>query len=97
MREKDLTLAVARAVREELLRQGRVVCALSSDTVPVPGHRAQTLGTLRYLPLATPEYVERHLPEGPTAEALAYGILQLQKKIRRATNFGETKTGLRDA
>ena len=26
-----------------------------------------------------------------------YGILQLQKKIRRATNFGEHKTGLRDA
>src|SRR5678809_56773 len=25
----------------------------------------------------------------PTAEALVYGILQLQKKIRRATNFGE--------
>jgi NADH-quinone oxidoreductase subunit B len=33
----------------------------------------------------------------PTAEALVYGILQLQKKIRRATNFGETRTGLRDA
>jgi len=31
----------------------------------------------------------------PTAEALVYGILQLQKKIRRATNFGDTKTGLR--
>jgi NADH-quinone oxidoreductase subunit B len=25
-----------------------------------------------------------------------YGILQLQKKILRATNFGETKTGLRN-
>lgn len=32
----------------------------------------------------------------PTAEALVYGILQLQKKIRRATNFGEQKTGLRN-
>jgi len=31
----------------------------------------------------------------PTAEALVYGILQLQKKIRRATNFGDTKTGQR--
>ena len=32
----------------------------------------------------------------PTAEALTYGILQLQKKIRRATNFGTVKTGLRE-
>ncbi|MFP5407137.1 MAG: NuoB/complex I 20 kDa subunit family protein [Gammaproteobacteria bacterium] len=31
----------------------------------------------------------------PTAEALLYGILQLQRKIRRATNFGDAKTGQR--
>ena len=31
----------------------------------------------------------------PTAEALVYGILQLQKKIRRASNFGDNKTGQR--
>ncbi len=31
----------------------------------------------------------------PTAEALVFGILQLQKKIRRGTNFGGTKTGQR--
>ena len=32
----------------------------------------------------------------PTAEALVYGILQRQRKIRRASNFGENKTGLRN-
>ena len=32
----------------------------------------------------------------PTAEALVYGILQLQRKIRRASTFGENKTGLRN-
>jgi NADH-quinone oxidoreductase subunit B len=31
----------------------------------------------------------------PTAEALIYGILQLQKKIRRGTNFGEDRQGVR--
>ena len=31
----------------------------------------------------------------PTAEALVFGILQLQKKIRRGTNFGDSRTGLR--
>lgn len=55
----------------DLLRQGRVVCALSSDPTPIHGHTAEPLGALRYLPLATPRYLERHLPEGPTPEALA--------------------------
>ena len=32
----------------------------------------------------------------PTAEALVYGILQQQRKIRRASNFGENQTGLRN-
>ena len=31
----------------------------------------------------------------PTAEALVYGILQLQKKIRRGTNFGDNIQGVR--
>ena len=31
----------------------------------------------------------------PTAEALVYGILQLQKKIRRGRNFGDDKQGVR--
>jgi NADH-quinone oxidoreductase subunit B len=30
----------------------------------------------------------------PTAEALVYGILQLQKKIRRGTNFGDNPQGV---
>ena len=55
----------------DLLRQGRVVCALSSDPVPIHGHSAEPLGTLRYLPLATPAYIERHLPHGADAESLA--------------------------
>ncbi|HEY4581723.1 MAG TPA: NADH-quinone oxidoreductase subunit B family protein [Lysobacter sp.] len=32
----------------------------------------------------------------PTAEALTYGILQLQKKIRRGTNFGDRRQGVRE-
>ncbi|WP_462417741.1 ArgP/LysG family DNA-binding transcriptional regulator [Kytococcus sp. Marseille-QA3725] len=59
----------------DLLRQGRVVGALSSDPTPVHGHTAVPLGTIRYLPLATPEYVQRHLPDGPTPEALAVAPL----------------------
>ena len=54
----------------ELLRQGEVMAAITSDPRPVPGCRVMRLGTMRYLPLATPEWVETYLPEGPTPTAL---------------------------
>lgn len=54
----------------ELLRQGEVMAAITSDPRPVPGCRVLRLGTMRYLPLATPEWVAAHLPDGPTAAAL---------------------------
>lgn len=49
----------------ELLRQGRVLAAVSSDPRPVQGCRVVRLGAVRYLPVATPGYVERWLPNGP--------------------------------
>ncbi len=53
------------------LRHGDVMGAVTSVPQPVPGCRVVRLGTMRYLGLATPAYVERHLPDGPTAAALA--------------------------
>ncbi|HET7196100.1 MAG TPA: LysR family transcriptional regulator ArgP [Nocardioides sp.] len=53
------------------LRHGDVMAAVTSVPQPVPGCRVVRLGTMRYLGLATPAYVERYLPDGPTAAALA--------------------------
>ncbi len=54
----------------ELLREGRVVAAVTTEARPVAGCRATRLGALRYRPMATPGYLARCLPDGPTAEAL---------------------------
>jgi LysR family transcriptional regulator (chromosome initiation inhibitor) len=57
------------------LRHGDVMAAVTSVPQPVPGCRVVRLGTMRYLGLATPAYVERYLPDGPTAAALAHAPL----------------------
>lgn len=55
----------------EYLRNGTVLAAVTADPRPVQGCRVVPLGTMRYLPLATPEYAERWLAGKPLPEALA--------------------------
>ncbi len=55
----------------ELLRQGQVMAAVTSDPRPVQGCRVVPLGRMRYLPVATREFVARWLPEGATSAAMS--------------------------
>lgn len=55
----------------ELLRQGRVLAAVSAEPVPVQGCRVQPLGRMRYLAVASPAFMRRHFAEGLTEAALA--------------------------
>lgn len=55
----------------ELLRQGRVLAAVTSSPEPVQGCRVRPLGRLRYHPMASPAFVARWLSGRPLAEALA--------------------------
>lgn len=45
----------------DLLRQGVVMGAVTSDPEAVQGCRVVPLGAMRYLPMASPAFVERHL------------------------------------
>lgn len=54
-----------------LLREGAVMGAVTTERTPVPGCRVQSLGVMRYVPVASQEYVDRYLPDGFTAEAAA--------------------------
>lgn len=54
-----------------LLREGVVMGAVTTERRPVGGCRVQPLGVMRYLPVATPAFVERFLPGGFTREAAA--------------------------
>jgi LysR family transcriptional regulator (chromosome initiation inhibitor) len=53
-----------------LLREGVVMGAVTRERAPVPGCRVHPLGVMRYVPVASPSYVERYLPFGFTAHAV---------------------------
>ncbi len=54
-----------------LLESGTVMGAVTSPATPVAGCLVRPLGVMRYDAVATPRYVARWLPDGPTPEALA--------------------------
>lgn len=58
-------------VSAEWLRRGEVVGAVTASSTPVAGCDAMPLGTLRYIPTASPAYMARHFPDGLTPETIA--------------------------
>ncbi len=54
-----------------LLRSGAVMAAVTAEADPVPGCTSTRLGGMRYRAMATPGFVQRWLPAGPTPDALA--------------------------
>jgi LysR family transcriptional regulator (chromosome initiation inhibitor) len=54
-----------------LLREGAVMGAVTTERTPVSGCRVQPLGVMRYIPVATGDYLRKYLPEGFTAQAAA--------------------------
>jgi LysR family transcriptional regulator (chromosome initiation inhibitor) len=54
----------------DLLREGRVLGAVTADASPVQGCTVRRLGTMRYLPVASPAFVAAHFPAGPDAASL---------------------------
>lgn len=54
-----------------LLREGAVMGAVTTEREPVPGCRVWSLGVMRYVPVASPGFIARHLPDGFTARAAA--------------------------
>jgi len=70
---EDVRLDLQRAdqdVTAALLREGRVVAAVTAAAAPVGGCTSTPLGVLRYRPAAVPAFVDRWFPAGPTAAAL---------------------------
>lgn len=54
-----------------LLREGVVMGAVTTERTPVTGCRVLPLGVMRYVAVAAPRYIERCLPQGFTARAVA--------------------------
>jgi LysR family transcriptional regulator (chromosome initiation inhibitor) len=55
----------------ELLREGSVMAAITTQAVAVPGCRVVRLGAMRYRPMASTDFIARWFPGGVTADALA--------------------------
>ena len=53
------------------LRSGEVQAAVTANSRPVQGCDSAALGKLRYVAVASPEYVRRYFPRGVSAAALA--------------------------
>ncbi|GFG53040.1 ArgP/LysG family DNA-binding transcriptional regulator [Mycolicibacterium agri] len=54
-----------------LLREGTVMGAVTTERAPVAGCRVEPLGTMRYVPVASSDFVRRYLPDGFTAADVA--------------------------
>jgi LysR family transcriptional regulator (chromosome initiation inhibitor) len=55
----------------EWLRTGAVLAAVTASARPAVGCNAQPLGSIRYLAVASPAYIERHFSSGVGAGSLA--------------------------
>ncbi len=55
----------------ERLRNGEVLAAVTTESNPIQGCRRLALGSMAYIAVATPKFVEEHFPDGVTPEALA--------------------------
>ncbi|WP_158166424.1 LysR family transcriptional regulator ArgP [Mycolicibacterium smegmatis] len=53
------------------VREGVVMGAVTTERTPVSGCRVHPLGAMRYIPVASAEYMARYLPDGFNREAAA--------------------------
>lgn len=56
---------------DDWLRSGQVMAAITGSPGPVPGCDSMSLGIMRYVACASPGFIDRHFPDGVTAQALA--------------------------
>lgn len=96
-----------------LLRGGEVMGAVTTERAAVAGCRVRALGVMRYMPVATPDYIEAHLSGGFTAksaaespslawnrdDALQDDLLRkvFRREVRRPVHYVPTAEGFRAA
>ena len=77
-----------------MLREGRVIGCVTSETTQVPGTTATPLGVMRYLCVAAPEFAGRWFPDGMTAQAVQQApALNFDRKDMLQTRFIARQTG----
>ena len=78
----------------ERLRAGEVIAAVTTAGKTVAGCRTLSLGSLRYLAVATPDFRDRHFPNGVTTERLAEApVLRFSPRDRLQLQWTEKVVG----
>lgn len=54
------------------IKEGEVLAAVTATSSAIAGCNTWPLGSMRYIAAASPAFIERHLPGGPTPEAMAH-------------------------
>ena len=81
-------------VSQDWLKRGEVSAAITGHPGPLQGCDGLALGSLRYRATASPAYVARWLPEGPTAAALSTApALRFNDKDLLQLRWAERLTG----
>ena len=76
------------------LRAGEVAAAVAGHPGPVQGCDSHSLGAMRYFATASPDYMARHMPDGPTAEAFERApAMTFNGKDRLQTDWAKTIAG----
>ncbi|SFR43418.1 LysR family transcriptional regulator ArgP [Litoreibacter janthinus] len=76
------------------LRAGEVAAAVTGHPGPVQGCDSHALGAMRYFATASPSYMARHMPDGPTSEALeASPAMTFNDKDRLQSDWAKTVAG----
>ena len=78
----------------EWLREGRVLGAVTSSSKPVQGCRTDKLKPMRYIPMASPDFMKRHFAKGLTLDAFRSApMLIFDRKDRLQHDFVKKVTG----
>ena len=72
----------------DLLRDGSVLGAITADAKPVQGCAVKKLGVMRYVPIASPVFVEKYFNDGLTAATLGHApMLIFNRRDALQTRF----------
>lgn len=78
----------------QLLRTGAVMAAVTATPEPVQGCSVESLGSLRYRAVASPDYVRRWWPDGPGFAAGSQApVVDFDRKDDLQAGFFRTMTG----
>ncbi|MFF3619596.1 LysR family transcriptional regulator ArgP [Streptomyces sp. NPDC002467] len=77
----------------ELLREGQVMASVTSSPDPVAGCASRLLGLARYLPVASPDFVARHLTGAPERDLAVAPTIVFDRKDELQDVFVRELTG----